>query len=56
MLRRVALVGTDVSEELTPPSSWRHLVFLRNERQLLVRASVIPSSPILTLIKEALNI
>jgi hypothetical protein len=45
MLRRVALVRTDVSE-----------VFLRSVRRLLVTASVVPSSPILvTLIKEALN-
>jgi hypothetical protein len=44
MLRRVALVRTDVSEEL-------HSV-----RRLLVTASVIPSSPIpVTLMKEALR-
>jgi hypothetical protein len=43
MLRRVALVRTDVSEE---PSV----------RQLLVAASVVPSSPILvTLMMEALG-
>jgi hypothetical protein len=43
MLRRVALVRTDVSE-----------VFLRSVRRLLVTASVVPSSPILvTLMKEA---
>jgi hypothetical protein len=43
MLRRVALVRTDVSEELSSS-------FIR------VRASVIPSSPILvTLMKEALS-
>jgi hypothetical protein len=42
MLRRVALVRTDVSDELTA--------------QLLVTASVVPSSPILvTLMKEGLN-
>jgi hypothetical protein len=36
--------------------SWRHLVFLRNVRRLLVTASVVPSSSILvTLMKEALN-
>jgi hypothetical protein len=46
MLRRVALVGTDVLEEL----------FLRSVRRLLVTASVVPSSPILvTLMEEALN-
>jgi hypothetical protein len=47
MLRRVALVGTDVSEER---------VFLRSVRQLLVIASAVPSSLILvTLMKEALS-
>jgi hypothetical protein len=50
MLHRVALVRTDVSEE---PSA---LVFLRSVRQLLVAASVVPSTPILvTLMKEALG-
>jgi hypothetical protein len=50
MLRRVALVITDVSEE---PS---HLVFVRSVRLLLVATSVVPSSPILvTLMKEALR-
>jgi hypothetical protein len=49
MLRRVALVRTDVSEE---PS----LVFLRSVRRLLVAASVVPSSPILvTLMKKELG-
>jgi hypothetical protein len=48
MLRRVALVRTDISEEI--------LVFLRRVRRLLVTASVFPSSPILvTLMKEALR-
>jgi hypothetical protein len=43
MLRRVALVRTDVSEE-----------FLRSVRRLLVAACVVSSSPILvTLMKEA---
>jgi hypothetical protein len=65
MLRRVALVRTDVSEE--PSASLigvtrivelgttlvvYHLLFLRSVRRLLVRASVVPSSPILvTLMK-----
>jgi hypothetical protein len=50
-LRRVSLVITDVSEE---PSE--HLVFLRSVCQLLVTASVVPSSPVLaTLMKEALR-
>jgi hypothetical protein len=49
MLRRVALVRTNVSEE--PGAS---LVFLRNVRRLLVAACVVPSSPILViLMKEA---
>jgi hypothetical protein len=46
MLRRVALVRTDVLEE-------PHLVFLRRVRRWLVAACVAPSSPILfTLMKE----
>jgi hypothetical protein len=50
MLRRVSLVRTDVSEELSA------LAFLRSVLRLLVTASVVPSSPILvTLMKEALN-
>jgi hypothetical protein len=50
MLRRVAPVGTDVSEELSA------LVFLRSVRRWLVTASIVPSSQILvTLIKEALS-
>jgi hypothetical protein len=68
MLRRVALVRTDVSEELTASiirvtridelgtlavTSNRRT--LRRNSQLLVTASVVPSSPILiTLMKEAL--
>jgi hypothetical protein len=49
MLRHVALVRTDVSEE--PDAS---LVFLRSVRRLLVAACVFPSSPIfVTLMKEA---
>jgi hypothetical protein len=48
LLRRVALVRTDVSEE---PGA---LVFLRSVRRLLVAACVVPSSPIFVpLIKEA---
>jgi hypothetical protein len=48
MIRRVALVRTDVSEEDIA------YVFLRILRQLLATASVVPSSPILvTLMKEA---
>jgi hypothetical protein len=69
MLRRVALVRTDVSEE--PGASFNRVtgirelgtiqaatsnraVFLRSVRRLLVAAFVVPSSPILaTLMKEA---
>jgi hypothetical protein len=51
MLCRVALVRTDVSEELSAS-----LVFLRSVRRLLVRAIVVPSSPILvTLMKKAVS-
>jgi hypothetical protein len=51
MLRRVALVRTDVSEELSASK-----VSLRSVRRLLVAASVVPSSPILViLMKEALG-
>jgi hypothetical protein len=67
MLRRVALVRTDVSEE--PSASFIRvtrigelgtnilgIIFLRSVRRLLVRASVVPSSPILVnLMKEALG-
>jgi hypothetical protein len=45
MLRRVAIVRTDVSEE--PGASFPHLVFLRSVRRLLVAACVVPSSQIL---------
>jgi hypothetical protein len=50
MLRRVALVRTDVSEELRAS-------FIRETRiGELVRASVVPSSPILVwLLKEAIR-
>jgi hypothetical protein len=70
MLRRVALVRTDASEELrasfirvtrigelgTTLAVTAHLLFLRSMHRLLVRASVVPSSPILvTLMKETLR-
>jgi hypothetical protein len=70
MLRRVALMTTDVSEERsasiirvtrvgesgTTLCVVSHLVFLRSVRRLIVAASVVPSSPILvTLMKEALG-
>jgi hypothetical protein len=52
MLRRVALVRTDVSDELELAVTSNR----RSVRQLLVTASVVPSSPILvTLITEALS-
>jgi hypothetical protein len=69
MLRHVALVRTDVSEELnasfisitrigelgTTLDSYQYLVFLRSFRRLLVTANVVPSSQILvTMMKEAL--
>jgi hypothetical protein len=55
MLRRVALVKTDVSEELGASFiRVTRLVFLRSVRRLLVAACVVPSSPILvTLMNEA---
>jgi hypothetical protein len=64
MLRRVALVRTDVSKELR--ASFIRVTrigelgttlafFLRSVRRLLVTASVVPNSPILvTLMKQAL--
>jgi hypothetical protein len=70
MLRSVALVRTDVSEELsasfirvtrigevgTTLAVTSALIFLRSVHRLLVTASVVPSSPILvTLMKEALR-
>jgi hypothetical protein len=52
MLRRVAVVRTDVSEELSASI----ILFLRSVRRLLVTANVVPSSPILvTLMMEALR-
>jgi predicted hotdog family 3-hydroxylacyl-ACP dehydratase len=53
MLRRVALVRKEVSEELS--ASW-YLVFLCSVRRLLVTARVVPISPsLVTLMKEALS-
>jgi hypothetical protein len=50
MLRRVALVRSDVSEELSA------FVFLHTVRLLLVTANVVPSSPTpVTLMMEALS-
>jgi hypothetical protein len=67
LLRRVALVRTDVSEE--PGASLirvtkigelgrntKYLVFLRSVRRLLVAACVVPRTPIfVTLMKEVLR-
>jgi hypothetical protein len=51
MLRLVAIVRTDVSEELSAS-----LVFLRSVRQLLVTAGLVPSSYILvTLMMEEIR-
>jgi hypothetical protein len=47
MLRRVALVGTDVSEE---PSARCEEIFLCSVLRLLVTAYVVPSSPILVIL------
>jgi hypothetical protein len=60
MLRHVAFVRTDVSEELSAliirVTRIGELVFPRSVRRLLVMASVAPSSPILvTLMMEALS-
>jgi hypothetical protein len=68
ILHRVALVRTGVSKELRASFIWVTtigelgttlavtLVFLRSVCQLLVIASVVPSSPILlTLMKEVLS-
>jgi hypothetical protein len=67
MLRRVALVRTDVSEEISACFIWvtkigelgTRLAVTSNRRsvrRLLVTASVFPSSPIfVTLMKEALR-
>jgi hypothetical protein len=56
VLRRVALVRTDVSEELSASFvRVTRICVLRSVRRLLVTATV-PSSPILvTLMKEALS-
>jgi hypothetical protein len=70
MLRRTALVRTDLSEELsafsikvtrigelgTTLNITINLIYLRSMSRLLVTASVVSSSPILvTLMKEALR-
>jgi hypothetical protein len=56
LLRRVALVRTELGTTLAVTSNRRTLVFLRSVRRLLDTVSIVPSSPILvTLMKEALS-
>jgi hypothetical protein len=62
MLRRVALVRAEVSEELSPSIMVTRIgelgtsLAVTSVRRLLFTASVVPSSPILvTLMKEALS-
>jgi hypothetical protein len=57
MLRRVTLVRTDVSEELSDSFiRVTRIVFLHSVRRLLVTASVVPSSPVLvSLMMEVLG-
>jgi hypothetical protein len=57
MLRRVALVRTDVSKEhIATIIKVRRICCLRNFLWLLVTANVVPSSPILvTLMMEAIR-
>jgi hypothetical protein len=56
MLRRVALVRTYVSEELSASLIRMRRKFIRIVRRLLVTASVVSSSPILVnLMKEAIS-
>jgi hypothetical protein len=60
MLRRLALVRTDVSEDLSVSIRVTRIgelgTMLRSVRQLLVTASIVPSSPILfTLMNEVIS-
>jgi hypothetical protein len=56
MLRRVALVRTDISEELSATFVVVTRIGAACVRRLLVTASVVPSSPIfVTLMKVALS-
>jgi hypothetical protein len=64
MIRLVALIRTDVSEELSASFIWvtrigelgTTLAVTSSVRRLLATASVVPSSPILvTMMKEALS-
>jgi hypothetical protein len=53
MLHRVVLVRTDVSEELS--TSFNRVTRIGELGTMLVTASVVPSSPILVTLMEALN-
>jgi hypothetical protein len=56
VLRRVALVRTDVSKEIRASIIRVTRIGERSERRLLLTSNVLPSSPILvTLIMEALS-
>jgi hypothetical protein len=56
MLRRMALVRTDVSEELSASFIRKTRLDISSLRASVVATSVVPSSPILvTLMKEALS-
>jgi hypothetical protein len=56
MLRRVDLIRTDVSDEFSAPIiRVTKIGELRSVRRLLVTANVVPSSPILTLMMQALS-
>jgi hypothetical protein len=50
MLRRVVLLITDVSEELSASIVRVTRLFLRNMRWLLITADAVPSSPILVIL------
>jgi hypothetical protein len=55
MLRRVALLRTDVSEELTASIIRATKKFLRSVRRLIVMADILSSPTLVTLTMEALN-
>jgi hypothetical protein len=55
MLRHVAVVRTDVLEELSASFIRVTRIFLRSVRRLLVTASVSSSPILVTLMKEALS-
>jgi hypothetical protein len=53
MLRHVSLVRTDVSEE--PSASFIRVTRICELGTMLVKANIVPSSPILVILMEALN-